>query len=272
MLLEPGEPEPFTIHRADGASPFVLTCDHASRTIPRALGDLGLDEAALSSHIAWDLGAYDAARALSDALDAPLVASGYSRLVIDANRPLEVAASIPAVTCDIPVPGNASLREVDRRARQDACFWPYHRAIERVLAARDARDQESVILAVHSFTPSLYGKDRPWHVGLLFGVDRRLADAFNEALAGATLAPGEPLVVGMNEPYFISPGTDYGVPTYAERAGRLGLLLELRQDLLTGPSTLGGARSAGGEPSLLKKVIEIVLAACPRVLELTRRG
>ncbi len=230
-LLAADEPAPFEVVRAEGASPFVLLCDHASRRMPRALGDLGLDEDALASHIAWDLGIAEVARALSARLDASLVLSGYSRLAIDCNRPLHVESSIPAVTCDVRVPGNEGLGEAARSARQEALFWPYHRTIEGLLAARDERRATSVIISLHSFTPALYGTSRPWHIGVMYGRDRRLAERFFAALAR------EPaLVVGDNEPYRVTDGSDYGVPTYAERHGRLGALIEIRQDLIADAS------------------------------------
>lgn len=227
MLLFDDEPPAFETVREDGASPLFLLCDHASARMPRRLGDLGLDAEALASHIAWDPGAKSLAHALSARFDATLVCSGYSRLAIDCNRPLDVASSIPAVTCEIPVPGNAELSAEARAARQAELFWPYHREIARRLATRDAAGRDTVVVSVHSFTPSLYGKDRPWHVGVMYGKDPRLAHALLDALAR------EPdLVVGDNEPYRVTDGTDYGVPVYAERVGRPGVLLEVRQDLL----------------------------------------
>lgn len=230
-LLAADEPAPFEVVRAEGASPFVLLCDHASRRMPRTLGDLGLDEDALASHIAWDLGIAEVARALSTRLDASLVLSGYSRLAIDCNRPLHVESSIPATTCDVRVPGNEGLDVAARSARQEALFWPYHRAIEGLLEARDERRAVSVIISLHSFTPSLYGTSRPWHMGVMYGRDRRLAERFF-----ASLAREPALVVGDNEPYRVTDGSDYGVPNYAERHGRLGALIEIRQDLIADAS------------------------------------
>jgi predicted N-formylglutamate amidohydrolase len=229
-LLAAHEPPAFLVENEHGASPILITCDHASPRVPAALGTLGLDEAQRVAHIAWDPGALDAARALSRRFDAPLVASVYSRLAIDCNRPLDAASSIPTATCGVRVPGNEALPEADRRARQDAFFWPYHRAIERVLAAREARGLATIVVAMHSFTPEpLYGP-RPWHIGLLYGGDARLAHAMFPPLRAV---PG--LVVGDNEPYRVTPGSDYGIPVYAERAGRPGVLVELRQDLATDP-------------------------------------
>jgi predicted N-formylglutamate amidohydrolase len=229
-LLALDEPPAFEVVNPDGVSRFLLLCDHASLRMPRALGTLGLPDDALRSHIAWDIGAADVAKRLSELLDAPLVLSGYSRLAIDCNRPPGTAPSIPDVTCEIVVPGNAEITGEERDAREAELFWPYHHAVERLLEARDAHGADTILLSVHSFTPSLYGKDRPWHVGVMYGHDPRLARLFL-----AELAKEPALVVGDNEPYHVSDGTDYGVPVYAERAGRLGLLLELRQDLVGTP-------------------------------------
>jgi predicted N-formylglutamate amidohydrolase len=225
-LLHHEEPPAFELVTENGGSPFVLLCDHASKRMPRALGTLGLSEELLASHIAWDIGAADVARALSQQLDAPLVLSGYSRLAIDCNRPFSVPGSMPEVTCEIPVPGNVALDDEARRARQDDLFWPYHRALEALFAARDAAGRESIVISMHSFTPaSLFGKPRPWHIGVMYGRDRRFAGALFDVLAN------EPSVlVGDNEPYRVTDGSDYGIPVYAERANRLGVLIEMRQD------------------------------------------
>lgn len=236
-LLAPDEPPAFQVVNPEGKSRYFLLCDHASSRMPRKLGTLGLSPAEVLTHIGWDIGAAEVARAVSAALDAPLVLSGYSRLAIDCNRPPGAAASVPAVTCDVVVPGNAELSPLERAAREEALFWPYHRAAERVLAERDARGVRSVILSVHSFTPSLCGEDRPWHYGVMYGKDRRLAAALLDAFAT------EPaLVVGDNRPYHVTDQSDYGVPTYAERPGRPGALLEIRHDLID--STEGARRAA----------------------------
>lgn len=233
-LLAADEPPPFEVVNPAGVSRYLLLCDHATSRMPRAFGTLGLPPEEALTHIGWDIGAADVARRLSALLDAPLVLSGYSRLAIDCNRPPGAAASIPAVTCEVIVPGNAEVSGLERDQREEELFWPYHHAIERLLEGRDAHGAASIILSVHSFTPSLYGKARPWHVGVMYGNDRRLASAFLAAFAD------EPhLVVGDNEPYHVTDASDYGVPVYAERAGRLGLLLEIRQDLA---GTLEGAR------------------------------
>ena len=86
---------PVVVVNETGRSPFVLLCEHASRLFPAGYGRLGLPAAELDRHIAWDLGAAEVAMRLACILDAPLFLAGYSRLLIDLNRPPESPTSIP---------------------------------------------------------------------------------------------------------------------------------------------------------------------------------
>ncbi len=135
---------------------------------------LGLDAIQLADHIGWDPGAADVARRLSTSLDAPLILSGYSRLVIDCNRPLHSAESIPEHSDGVPVPGNRGLLPEEREIRIEALYRPYHDAIDRLLDDRGPRP--SLLLSIHSFTPVLHGRPRPWQIGVSSWRDRRLAE------------------------------------------------------------------------------------------------
>lgn len=222
-LLEPDEPPPFEVVNADGRAGVVLACDHASNRVPRRLGNLGLDAAALADHIAWDPGAAEVARRLAALLDAPLVQSAYSRLVVDCNRPLRHPGSIAEVSDGVAVPGNRGLSPEARGLRVAELFAPYHAAIDGVLDARNRRP--TVLLAVHSFTPVLDGRTRPWPVGICHGRDPRLATL----LRGALARDGD-LTVGDNEPYPIEDAIDHTVPVHGEGRGLPAAMIELRQD------------------------------------------
>ena len=152
-LLSSQEPPAVEIVNGDGSSSAVLLCDHASNRVPERLGTLGLNPVQLAAHIGWDLGAADVARRLSARLDAPLVLSGYSRLVIDCNRPLRSAESIVEESAGVPVPRNCGLSPAERESRINALFRPYHDAIDELLNGRSRRP--SLLLSVHSFTPVL---------------------------------------------------------------------------------------------------------------------
>jgi predicted N-formylglutamate amidohydrolase len=226
-LVGPNDPPAFELFNPEGAAPILFVCDHAGRAIPAALGRLGLDETALARHIAWDIGVAELTRALARRCDAPAALSTYSRLVIDCNRRLEHPTSIPAVSDEVAVPANQALTPAARQARVEACFFPYHRAIESLLDRFARRGVAPVFLSMHSFTPVFQGFERPWHVGVLWDKDPRLPVPLMAALREE---PG--LVVGDNEPYTGRNKHGYSIPTHAEGRGLAHALLEIRQDLI----------------------------------------
>src|SRR5207244_6224640 len=87
LLLGSEDVPPVLEDNAASASPFLLTCDHYGRAIPRSLGDLGLPASELARHIAWDPGIAGVADALAKHLGAHLLAQRYSRLVFGCNCP-----------------------------------------------------------------------------------------------------------------------------------------------------------------------------------------
>jgi predicted N-formylglutamate amidohydrolase len=226
-LLEPDEPHPVHVERADSPAPFVFACDHAGRRVPRALGDLGLAAEHFARHIAYDLGIEPVARRLAAAFDAPLVAQTYSRLVIDCNRPTHVPASIPTISEATRIPGNERISEAEREARIGALFRPYHDTLERILDARARAGVPTILIALHSFTPVYNGASRPWRLGLLYDRDARLARAMLRIL-NDDAAP----YIGDKLPYAVSEETDYTLPVHGDRRGLLHTGLEIRQDLI----------------------------------------
>jgi predicted N-formylglutamate amidohydrolase len=229
-LLEAGDVPPFEVVNCDGGSHVVLVCDHASHRVPRHLGTLGLGESRLREHIGWDPGAAAVARQLSTELDAPLVLSGYSRLVIDCNRPLRSAQSIAEVSDGVAIPANLGLSAGEKGVRVSALFRPYHDAIARVLDRRS--DRTSVLLSIHSFAPVLAGRERPWNVGVSSRRQRWLA---SHLVAELEAHPDE-LTVGDNEPYAIDDDLDYTIPVHGEARGLPSALIEIRQDGLEKPA------------------------------------
>ena len=226
-LLAADEPGPFEVIEGNIRSPYVILCDHAMNRVPRALGSLGLAASELERHIAWDIGASSLARALASKLDAWLILQNYSRLVIDCNRPLTSADSIALHSEDTLIPGNQNLSRTEQTQRARSIFEPYHEQIRCTLDARAANKQSSLLLFVHSFTPRFRGIARPWHAGVLYHEDLRLA---LPVLRG--LRRDSSLVIGENQPYQASKLTDYGLIEHGERRGLPCVELEVRQDLL----------------------------------------
>ena len=169
-LLEAADVPPVLQENAAGRSPFLITCDHFGRLIPKRLGDLGLSENELTRHIGWDIGIAGVVQDLSRLLDAHLIAQRYSRLVIDCNRPPGVASSIPLISEATIIPGNEGLAPEAAEIRRREIFDPYHQRIDEIIDARLHRRQPTVLVALHSFTPVMNGFVRPWHAGILWNV------------------------------------------------------------------------------------------------------
>lgn len=220
-----------TVRRHGTRRPAVLVCDHASNAVPEHLAQLGVSEAVLARHVAWDIGAGALADALARALELPVVAAGYSRLVVDCNRDPASAASMLAISDGDVIPGNQAIDPADRAARIREMFDPYHAAVEAELAAAAGRapapHAAPALIAVHSFTPVMNGQARPWHCGILWDADPRLPLPL---LAALRAEPG--LVVGDNQPYSGRDPADYTVSRHAAARGWPHVCLEIRQDLL----------------------------------------
>jgi predicted N-formylglutamate amidohydrolase len=238
--------QPYRIAGADRPGPWLVTCDHATNTVPQAVrgGTLGLGQADMGRHIAYDPGAAGVALALGEALGGPVATANFSRLVIDPNRGEDDPTLLMRIYDGTVIPGNrhADAEEIERRLA--LCYRPYHEAVARLAAMRD----DTVVCAVHSFTPQLRGRAaRPWHVGVLHShLDSRLADAFMARLA----AEGD-VEVGDNQPYGGHlPGDS--IDRHALRHGRPNVLIEVRQDLI---------ESADGQRTWAARLAPLLAAA-----------
>jgi predicted N-formylglutamate amidohydrolase len=228
---------------------LVLLCDHASNDIPADYGTLGLDPAQLKRHIAYDIGAAGVTQRLARRLDAPAVLSRFSRLLIDPNRGDDDPTLIMRLSDGAVIPGNRLL-DADERQRRIERFWrPYHAAIDNVIDRCIATGTHPAIVSVHSFTESWKGVPRPWHVGVLWDGDRRIA----EPLLAAFRAEGD-LIVGENQPY---PGSYEGDCCWQHAVAR-GLpwaVIEIRQDLI---------RDEAGQQRWADRVARAIESLAPR--------
>ncbi|MFT8988760.1 MAG: N-formylglutamate amidohydrolase [Gluconobacter albidus] len=224
-LLGANDPVPFLLFPEKMPSPFVLVSDHAGRAVPDALGDMGVRTEDWERHIAWDIGIVGVGRVLHEMLGAALIEQVYSRLVIDCNRAPGHPTSMPLVSDGTAVPVNQAAQEACRAKREREILHPYHDTIAEVLAERGPRP--TALIALHSFTPQMNGKDRPWQIGILHNQDSRMA-----SIALDLLREDSALCVGDNEPYVLTATSDYTVPRHAEAGGLPYLEIEIRQDLI----------------------------------------
>lgn len=218
--------KPVVIFNPEGTSPFVLVCDHASRRIPAQYGDMGLTEAERISHIAWDPGALAVSEQLVTLLDAPLVASTVSRLVIDANRDTAAPNLIWTLSEATRIAANENLSDEEREFRIKAYHQPYHEAIDQVLAARKSIGRNAILVCVHSFTPVFLGQSRPWPIGLIHGKNTH----FTRALRDALIAEEPTLNVGWNEPYAALNGVTLTLEKHGDGRGIPSTMIEIRND------------------------------------------
>ena len=225
MQVGGGTEQVAEVINSGAAGPFLLVCEHASNHIPAALNGLGLDAAAKASHIAWDPGALEVASAMSERLNAPLVASRISRLVYDCNRPPDSPAAVPARSDIYDVPGNARLSEAQLGVRARDYYEPFRNLLAGMVRAAPPG---ATLVTVHSFTPVYFGRPRDVEIGILHDSDSRLADVM---LASA----GEHTdhVVRRNEPYSPEDGVTHTLKQHAIANGLANVMLEIRSNLVT---------------------------------------
>ena len=222
------EYHPFFDEGSDRPGPFVISCDHATNTVPAFVnhGDLGLPQSDMERHIAFDPGALGVARALAAALDAPVVWSNFSRLVIDPNRGEDDPTLLMKLYDGSLIPANRYATANDLELRLAQCYRPYHAALAKRMLRPGA-----ILVSVHSFTPQLRNRPkRPWQIGILSAHDRRLSDPLLSRLARQP-----DLIIGDNEPYVGHLPGD-AVDQHALRSGRPNTLIELRQDEIETPA------------------------------------
>lgn len=214
----------FDLLNAKGNSPFVLTCEHASYVVPKEYHNLGIDEAELSRHIGWDIGARAVVEFLSQALNAPAVCSRYSRLLVDCNRDVSDHDLIVAESDGTKIQGNAGLTHGERERRITKFYQPYHEAIDQLLGNRTGR--ETVLLSIHSFTPVLGTKKRPFDLGVLFDRHEDLAQEVGQRLHHREYR------VRYNEPYSGLDGLIFSARSHGDRHGLLYLELEINNSMI----------------------------------------
>lgn len=218
------------VENPQGRGKCVIVCDHASNRVPKSLSNLGLKKADLQKHIAWDPGTEDIGRYLSQALDSVAVLASYSRLVVDLNRGEDHKECMRDTSDHIRIPGNIRLTAAERQQRLDEIFWPYHDRIEKELKRHTAKGAAPVLISIHSFTPKMDGFRRPWHIGVLWNREEKIA----RKLVRELRRNNPNLVIGENEPYSLKEANfmKNTISTHAESRGLPYVILEFRQDLV----------------------------------------
>lgn len=226
-MLSETEPTPARLFNPSGNGPFVFGCEHAGNRIPEALGTLGLTEAELTRHIAWDIGAARLTELIADGLDCPAVLQNYSRLVYDCNRTVDHEGAFVIDADGSFVKGNADLTTSEKLAREKAIYRPFHDKLTALIEHRLRHAERFGYVAVHSFNETVRGKQRPWHIGMIYNqhstMSKFLIDWFRANTA---------YVVGDNEPYSPADAVDHTIRVQAEARSIPYTMIEVRNDLL----------------------------------------
>ena len=241
--IEAAAEESFVVVPGRADAGLIVICDHASNAFPPGYGTLGLPADQLQRHIAYDIGAAAITRAIASALDAPAVLSRFSRLLIDPNRGSDDPTLIMRLSDGAVVPGNRHLDQAERNKRFRLYYEPYHRAIDGIIDQCLASGVPPALLSIHSFTESWKGVPRPWHVGILWDKDARLA----KPLLSHFEAEGT-LIVGDNQPYSGALEGDC-MWQHGTMRGLAHAIIEVRQDLI---------RDESGQKAWAGRIIEIV--------------
>jgi len=216
---------PYHIVGADRPARWLITADHATNTVPTEINDgtLGLSPSEMARHIAYDPGSAGVTYALADLLNSPAILTNFSRLVIDPNRGEDDPTLIMKLYDGTIVPANRHVDAAERERRLNAYYRPYHKALANLTNRRD----DTLYVAIHSYTPQLNGHTkRPWHIGILYAQDTRLSAPL------VTRLNAEPdLCVGENEPYGGHLLGD-SVDRHALVPNRPNVLIEIRNDLI----------------------------------------
>ncbi len=217
--------QPYTIEGENRPSQIVIICDHAANTVPDFVngGDLGISKTDMARHIAYDVGALGVSQRLAKHLDAPLIHSNFSRLVIDPNRGEDDPTLVMQLYDGTIIPANRNITEEATELRMERCYRPYHSALETLLSQRE----NPIILSIHTFTKQLNGYgSRPWQVGVLYAEDERMAKPLIKLLEAQP-----DLCVGDNQPYSGNLKGDT-MEYHALQRGRIHALIEIRNDLI----------------------------------------
>jgi predicted N-formylglutamate amidohydrolase len=226
-ILSGEDGSPVETVNPDGRADVVLICEHAANRIPEALDDLGIDADTRLSHVAWDPGAAEVARAMAEQLDAPLFLQRFSRLVYDCNRPVFADSAVPAVSERYVIPGNDALDPAARAGRQAAIYLPFRDTVAAFVRQRMDAGRPPMIVTVHTFTPVFKGRRRTTDLGVLHDADARLADAVL-----ALLAADDDLQVRRNDPYGPQDGVTHTLKVQALGHGLPNVMFEIRSDLV----------------------------------------
>lgn len=205
---------------------LVLSCEHGGKNVPRRWRRRfeGVEDV-LSTHQGWDPGALDLARRLARDMDAPLVATTVTRLLVDANRSDGHPRLFSRWTRGLTPAERESIVTSHHRPHREAVAA----AVSRGIAAAGA----VLHMGVHSFTPVLDGRPREVDLGVLYDPSRVPERGVARTLLRVLRAHLPELRIRANAPYRgVSDGLTTTLRSRHPPSRYSGLELEVGQNLL----------------------------------------
>ncbi len=171
---------------------ILLTCEHGGNEVPAEYQHLFENSRhVLETHRGYDIGILPFAESMARKLQAPLISSTVSRLLVELNRSLGHHQLFSEFSEKLP--------ESSRKKLLEKYYFPHRATV--VHAVERALEYGQVFhVTVHSFTPELNGQVRNADLTLLYDyrrkAERRVAELWQEQLS-STL----PVKVRRNYPY-----------------------------------------------------------------------
>jgi predicted N-formylglutamate amidohydrolase len=178
----------------------------------------------IAPHRFYDLHAVEVAACVAEALGAPAVLGGVSRLWVDLNRAPSDPDLIPVEVDGVSVPFNRGVGSRERAARIATVHTPFHRAVDQAVEA-NSRTLRALI-SIHSFTRRIAAetRERDFSLGILHDGRSRLAKQLGEELRARGRKPRD------NEPYSGFDGKIYSVARHGQRWRLPYAEIEIRDD------------------------------------------
>lgn len=148
-----------------------ISCEHAAFLVPPEYQKLFRKaNTVIKSHRAYDKGAADLARYLSQKTSVEPLLAPYSRLLIDLNRSEHHNNLFSEYTAD--------LSASDKQDILNGYYRPYRNLIYQEIKKKSQQSSVVLHLSIHSFTPILKGVKRSTDIGLLYDPRRTLEKKF----------------------------------------------------------------------------------------------
>jgi predicted N-formylglutamate amidohydrolase len=207
---------------------LLITSEHGGNRVPEEYRTLFRNaKQELNGHRGHDPGSLELARLLAKATSAPLIATEWTRLLVEVNRSPRHRRLFSEFTRDQPA-------EV-KHQMVAKYYEPHRRRVEGKLVELVQQRPPVVHVGVHTFTPQLDGVVRNADIGLLYDPARRKEQTFCVAWSQQLNLALPELRVRRNYPYL---GKSDGLVTYLRRLFSpreyLAIELEVNQALPLG--------------------------------------